>query len=88
MKRVLLLSTMMFVLSAWADDMDPMMRCDNEYAGCNGKCDVVENVTSECYCSCDEAYQKCLDIANGYLPEPSEPVAPKTEVKDTNTSAA
>ena len=86
MIKKMLLCTMILGLSAWADD--PMMRCDNEYSGCNTDCDTIENVTSECYCSCDETYQKCLDIANGYFPESSEQVAPKAEVKDTNTSAA
>jgi hypothetical protein len=65
-----------------------MMRCDNEYAGCNAKCDAIENVTSDCYCSCDDAYQNCLDVANGYSSEPGEPIAPKTENQETNTSAA
>jgi hypothetical protein len=88
MKKRLLLCTMLLGLSAGAEGFDPMMQCDNEYGSCNSECDAIENVSSECYLSCDNTYQKCLDVANGYSCEPGEPIAPKTENQDTNTSAA
>ena len=69
--------------SAAADDSDPMAVCDSSYSGCSSKCDAMENATAECYAACDNSYQKCLDIANGYTPE--EPLkaaeAPKPAAK-------
>lgn len=91
-RRAALLITLLFALSVAADDADPMTACDNTYAGCYKKCDVLENAPSECYCTCDDTYQQCLDIANGYPPEPSKKqcdvkTAPKVVKSDANKSA-
>ena len=72
MKRVAACAALIAALGAAADDADPMAACDSAYATCNGRCDAMENASSECYGACDDTYQNCLDVANGYPPEPAK----------------
>ena len=70
---------------AAADDSDPMAACDNSFATCNSRCDALENATAECYGACDDAYQKCLDTANGYAPA-AEPKSSAPKPASTTTA--
>ena len=72
---------------AAADDADPMAACDNSFSTCNSRCDSAENATAECYGACDNAYQKCLDIANGYPPETEQKTAAPLKKPEKDTPA-
>jgi len=37
------------------------VECDMKHETCMEKCDSMENPTTECYSTCDEAYNSCLD---------------------------
>lgn len=62
----------LLAFAAFADDGDPMAACDDTYGQCTQKCDAMENAPADCYSNCDDAYQRCLDIANGYTPQQTE----------------
>ena len=70
MKRGAVIAALILAVCAAADDADPMASCDSAFANCNSRCDAMENAPAECYGTCDDTYQKCLDAANGYTPEP------------------
>lgn len=65
----------------FAEDEDPMLRCDMTNESCVQKCDQSENVSPECYEKCDNTYYKCLDVANGYVQE-SEAPKPKKDAEE------
>ncbi|WP_345986664.1 hypothetical protein WCX49_05945 [Sulfurimonas sp. HSL-1656] len=69
-------------LAVHAEEKDPMEVCDDRNSACIAKCDGMENASSACYESCDTAYRRCLDIANGYTPE-----LPSKYASDANTSS-
>ena len=83
MKKMLFAAVLTVAAGAAADDADPMAACDNSYAACNGRCDAMENATSECYDGCDNHYRSCLDRANGYTPEPETKSEQKTPASKT-----
>ena len=77
---VWLLSLVAVIGLQGSESGDPMEVCDNKYTACTENCDKMVDAPASCYDSCDSAYQKCLDIANGYTPAP-EPKKENTEPK-------
>ncbi|WP_345990517.1 hypothetical protein WCX18_05810 [Sulfurimonas sp. HSL1-2] len=75
-------------LAAHAEEKDPMEVCDDRNSACIAKCDGMENASSACYESCDTAYRRCLDVANGYDPEPPSTYASETADANTSTKKA
>jgi len=75
-KSLILVGALMLSLAATAEEQDPMAVCDEHYSACSAKCDAQENGDVKCYDDCDAKYQKCLDAANGYTPEPEKKEAP------------
>ncbi|UFS63682.1 hypothetical protein LOH54_05995 [Sulfurimonas sp. HSL-3221] len=83
MKQIVWGACLLFAaLSAQAEERDPMEVCDERNDACVAKCDGMENASSSCYDTCDTAYRRCLDIANGYTPE-----LPGAYAADANASA-
>lgn len=75
-----LLAVLVLAGFVFAEDEDPMLRCDMANESCVQKCDESENVSPDCYEKCDTVYYQCLDRANGYVPDKSE-VEPKEAVQ-------
>ncbi|WP_345975376.1 hypothetical protein [Sulfurimonas sp. HSL3-7] len=78
MKAVQLLKTLIFLilLSAplAAEELDAAAKCDQAYEACVEKCDNAADGSSQCYEQCQEAYDKCLLLAQE---QPEQQVQPE-----------
>lgn len=67
MKATRLLKPLVFsvLLSAplAAEEIDAAAKCDQTYESCIEKCDNAADGSSQCYEKCQEAYDKCLLLA-------------------------
>ena len=80
MKTPVWLLGLVAAVCVWGSEArDPMEICDENYAACTERCGQMDDAPVTCYDNCDKAYQKCLDIANGYPPEPQNVPEPKKE---------
>ena len=53
-----------------AEESDPAVKCDLSHNACIEKCDQAADGSTTCYDRCEEAYTKCLAVAQGEEPEP------------------
>lgn len=74
LRPLILASVMMTSLAA--EEVDPAVQCDLDHDTCIEKCDRTADGSSQCYELCEEAYSKCLAVAQGDPEEPEEPEEP------------
>ena len=60
--KTLVLSILMSAPLA-AEEVDAAAKCDQSYEACIEKCDSAADGSSQCYEQCQEAYDKCLSLA-------------------------
>jgi hypothetical protein len=81
METTQLLKTLVFsiLLSAplGAEEIDAAAKCDQTYEACVAKCDSAADGSSQCYEQCQEAYDKCLMLAQGQPEQPEQSEQPK-----------
>ncbi len=61
LKPIVILSLLLTSLAA--EEMDAAAKCDTSHDACVEKCDKAEDGSSECYETCETAYEKCLSQA-------------------------
>lgn len=67
-----LIMAVLFLSPLAAEEVDAAAKCDTVYDACLAKCDAAEENSDKCYTQCDEAHEKCLDLAQGQEPVPEQ----------------
>lgn len=61
--KPLVLMLIVITVSFADEEVDAAAKCDATYTACMEKCDQAGDGSSECYTACEDAYSKCLTLA-------------------------